>query len=245
MELSILERRLLERTELDPDEVGAAFIASGVGSETELAAYRAKLDRIYAQISKDIEVCHDPICRARSVFDWLWRTKPMRYESGGNFQLTKVVDAQLDPISSRVGNCLGLTLLYNSLASSFGLEVKAIYLEEAFGGGPHVFSTLNTGERSIDIENILSNGFDYLGHRQSILRRQWGGRELVAEVYNSIGNHFFEEGRLEESLTYYEKALMLNVGHTRVRLSMGIALIELGRVQAAKACFQHAEDRIN
>jgi len=87
-------------------------------------------------------------------------------------------------------------LLYNVLCHRFSLEVKAGYVDEAFGLGPHVFSILTTESGTIDVENIFPYGFDYRGHIDNPGRQEWGDRELGADIYLSIGNSLFEKRTL-------------------------------------------------
>jgi tetratricopeptide (TPR) repeat protein len=212
------------------DLAAGALIASGVSDAGQLECYRAKVDRMCQAIAPASAA--DDVERARQVFHWLWRSKPHRYERGGNFRLGDVIDAQIGQ-SEAVGNCLGLTILYNVLARRLGLEVKAIYLDDAFGIGPHVLTLLRTGERSIDVENMLPHGFDYAGHRDSPRRRQWDNRELVADVYHSMGNRFFHRGELEKAIRSYDEAIRLSPGYATPRFNKGIALVELGEIDQA------------
>lgn len=212
-----------------------ALIASGVDDEHELNRYLAKIDRLCREIAQgqkgsDVE-------KAREIFHWLWRAKPHRYEYRGSFKLSDVLDAQLGDGES-VGNCLGLTILYNVLAQRFGLEVKAVHLEDAFGLGPHVFTVLYVGMRSVDIENIFPYGFDYRGHKGNPQREQWGDRELIADIYHSVANDFFEQGKWESAIEDYDKAIILNPKYTKAYLNKGIALVELGRLDEAGEWFR-------
>ncbi|MBE0415999.1 MAG: tetratricopeptide repeat protein, partial [Dehalococcoidia bacterium] len=181
----------------------------------------------------------DDVERAEGIFHWLWRSKPHRYEYRGNFKLTDALDAQLGEMEN-VGNCLGLTVLYNVLAQRFGLEVKAAHLEDAFGIGPHVFTVLCIGMRSIDIDNIFPYGFNYRGHKGDPLREEWGDRELIADIYHSMANDFFERGEWESAIENYDKSIRLHPKYTKARLNKGIALVEMGRVEEAREWFRKA-----
>lgn len=66
--------------------------------------------------------------KGKAIFDWLWTNKPKRYQRLANFRLTQVIEAQLREKEETVGNCLGLTLLYNVLCQRFGLKIR---VEEA------------------------------------------------------------------------------------------------------------------
>jgi hypothetical protein len=164
-----------------------ALQASGIEEKNQIAEYERILDCLCQQFVCQIILTSGPLEKARALFDWLWREKPSRYKPEGDYRLRHVIDAQLSKDSQTVGNCLGLTLLYNCLLRKMEINAEALYLENAFGMGPHVLTLLQTEESSIDIENILPNGFDYKGHLDDPLRTRWGDKELVADIYHSNG----------------------------------------------------------
>lgn len=232
--LTNLEEKVLGRTTLDL--ASAAFVASGVRNQRELDSYVAKVESLCQQIEADLAAGRGAQ-RAEALFDWLWLTKPSRYDRGGNFRLTDVIDAQLHAGTEKVGNCLGLTTLYNVLAQRLGVDTKAISIEDAFGERPHVFSILHLGQRTVDIETILPHGFDYKGHLASPHRVEWENTDLVADIYHSIGNQLLEQGQLEAAIRSYGKALWLNPEYSRAHLNRGIALSMLGRNEDARQDF--------
>lgn len=233
--LANLEARFLQGAKIDLDQ--GALIASGVNRESVFTEYLAKIDQLCHRIAEALSCQGGDLEKARGIFDWLWRAKPNRYQYQGNFKLSDVLDAQLGA-QDKIGNCLGLTVLYNVLAQRFGLEVRAVQLEDAFGMGPHVFSVLYAEGRSIDIENVFPYGFDYQGHLYNPQRKEWGDRELIADIYHSMANSFFERGKLERAIEGYDRAIRLNPAYTRARLNKGIALVELGRVGEAREYFR-------
>jgi len=242
-EIAKLERTLLEGEKIEKggeiELAQGALLASGVETMKGLNCYLEKIDRLCQRIAGallDLPPKGSDSEKARGIFNWLWREKTHRYEYGGNFRLTHVLGAQHGG-EEKVGNCLGLTVLYNVLAQRFGLEVKAVYLEDAFGLGPHLFTVLYAGEITIDIENIFPDGFDYRGHPGTEQREEWRDRELIADIYHSVGNDLFASGKLERSIESYDKALMLHPGCSRAHLNKGIALVELGRVEEATEWF--------
>ena len=234
LRLSSLEKKLLGFAE--PDLAWGALVASGVRNQREFSNYLSKIDMLCQDIEAD-SLAGDDLQTARALFDWLWTKKPNRYQTQGNFRLTTVIDAQLSFSEEKVGNCLGLTLLYNVLAQKIGLKVEAVYLDEAFGIGPHVFSTLVINEITIDVENIFPHGFDFRGHFGNPQRILWGNAELIADIYYSIGNQLMEKNNLEEAVQNYSKAIRLNPNYTKAYLNRGIALSLLGRDEEAKQDF--------
>ena len=166
----------------------------------------------------------EPTDRARALFTWLWMGKPARYRSRGPFRLDDVIDAQLNEQCETVGNCLGLTLLYNCLIKRLTLKAEAVHLERTFETGPHVLTELQIGDSFIDVENILPHGFDYKGHLDDPSRTKWGDRELVADIYLSLGNESFLQGQFVKALQNYDSAIDLNPQYEKARLNKAILL---------------------
>jgi hypothetical protein len=159
-----------------------ALIASGVTKEERIQACLRELDGLLFQFEQDVTSREDPVLVAHDLFVWLWQQKPNRYKAGASFRLHNVIRAQRRESREPVGNCLGLTLLYNSLLRRKKIEAGATYLENAFGIGPHVLTALTTRKRVVDVENIFPHGFDYKGHLQYPTRRSLGDRQLVADL---------------------------------------------------------------
>ena len=210
-----------------------ALIASGLKGENRLAAVTDRLEFIlqpfllYNSDSLSIRT------RAKNLFDWLWKQKPGRYLPNGHYRLDKVIDAQSKNGNHPVGNCLGLTLLYNSLLEMIGIQAEALHLQNGFGRGPHVASLLKIGDDIIHIENILAQGFDYKGHLHDPSAERWSPKELVADVYHSTGNILFYKGEFSKALKNYQKALKLNPHYESARLNIAIVTDRLrgGRPQ--------------
>jgi tetratricopeptide (TPR) repeat protein len=209
-------------------------VASSINKKNKLAGYKSKLDYLYQQFVHQIIPTSGPLEKARALFNWLWKVKPSRYKPQGNYRLGDVIDAQLSKDSQIVGNCLGLTLLYNCLLRKMGINAEALYLENAFGIGPHVLTLLQIEESLIDIENILPNGFDYKGHLDDPSRMRWRDKELVADIYHSLGNDFFKKGQWSEALNSYDMAIHLNPQYEKARLNKAILLDKMGREKEKK-----------
>jgi hypothetical protein len=205
-----------------------ALLASGIKGKNRLAVYGKKLDYLHEQFIHQILPPPHPAGKARDLFIWLWKEKPTRYAPHGHFRLSHAIDAQLNKEDPAVGNCLGLTLLYNCLLRRMGIRADALYLENAFGIGPHVLTLLQAEGSTIDIENIFPDGFDFKGHLNDPSRTRWGDRELVADIYHSLGNECFEKGELTEALKNYDMVIQLNPLYKKARLNKVILMDKIG-----------------
>jgi len=201
-----------------------ALLASGIQKKDEIAFSINKLDHLYQQFICHIVPPSEPVEKARLLFTWLWKEKPARYKPQGNYKLSEVIDAQMSDDAKTVGNCLGLTLLYNCLLRRMGIMAEALYLENGFGIGPHVLTLLQTEDFLIDIENILRDGFDYKGHLHDPSRIRWGDKELIADIYHSMGNEFFSKGEFIEALENYDRAINLNPQYGKAHINRAILL---------------------
>jgi len=205
-----------------------ALIASGLKDEDRIREYLAKLDSISQDYKPREDLDSPPVAKARTVFDFLWKDRPNRYIREGQFKFNEVIDAQLGRGNSPVGNCLGLTLLYNCLLRRMGIEPQSLYLENAFGTGPHTLTLLRSGNTTIDIENILPDGFDYRGHKENPCRLEWGRRELVADIYQSAGTECFQKKQFREALRNYDLALKFYPGYEKAKLNKAILFDRMG-----------------
>ena len=205
-----------------------ALIASGITKNDLITIYAHKLDKINQQFIHEVKHISDPITKAKALFDWLWIKKPERYALDGHYRLHHAIDSQLSKANIAVGNCLGLTLLYNCLLQRLRIDAQALHVENAFGIGPHVLTVLKTEESMVAIENILPDGFDYKGHLNDPWRIKWGDKELVADIYLSQGNECYEKRDYNKALKNYERAIKMNPRYERARLNKVIVLDRIG-----------------
>ena len=234
-----LKSRLLANKRAEAtDLLSAALIATGITSYRYIVRYTNKVDRLCEEINKFVANNDNDVDKARVIFHWLWMSKPHRYKPEGHFKIADVIDAQTGH-ARNVGNCLGLTVLYNVIAQRFDIKVKASYMENAFGRGPHVFSILPSGESTVDIENVFPNGFAYPGHLNPSERCVWSDEELIADIYNSMGSELFAAGKRSRAIECYDKAIVLNPKYRRPYLNKGMALVDLGCSEEAEELFRN------
>ena len=201
-----------------------ALIASGLKEGDRITRYLTRLQHLHVQFLSNVTTSDSALTRAKQLFDWLWNDRPNRYRPKGSYRLYEVIDTQISGESESVGNCLGLTLLYNCLLRKSGIKAKGLNLENAFGTRPHVLTFLKAERLTIDVENIVPEGFDYKGHLKNLSRTVWGDKELVADIYHSLGNDFFEKQEFNSALFHYDLALKLNPEYEKARMNKVILL---------------------
>ncbi|MBW1815772.1 MAG: hypothetical protein JRJ60_01280 [Deltaproteobacteria bacterium] len=204
-----------------------ALLASGIADHDEISSYSHRLESIWQRALPQLKDTRDPVGMARRLFEWLWTEKPARYESHGRYRLSEVIDGQLGKRKRRVGNCLGLTVLYNCLLQNLNIRPKTLHLENAFDIGPHVLTVLPHRGGTIDIEHIFSDGFDYKGHLKRTDRTVWGDMELVADLYHSAANECFDRGAFTQALTQYNRSIQLNPEYEKAIVNRAILLDQM------------------
>jgi tetratricopeptide (TPR) repeat protein len=201
-----------------------ALRASGI-AEKESVRYSQLFDEMQDRLLRCLDLSEAPVQKAKLIFDYLWREKPNRYKPNGNYKLSDTIQCQLAREGREVGNCLGLTVLYNCLLHRMDVPVKTLYLESAFGQGPHVLSVMS--KTGICIEHMFRTGFDFKGHTDDSEKIIWDDYELVADIYNSRGTECFNAGAFKQALASYEKAACLNPKYEKARINKAIVLDKL------------------
>lgn len=201
-----------------------ALRASGI-AEKEVARYTQLFDEMQDRLLRCLNLSEAFVQKAKQIFDYLWREKPSRYRPKGNYKLSDTVQCQLAREGQEVGNCLGLTVLYNCLLHRMDVPVRSLYLESAFGQGPHVLSVMS--KTGICIEHMFQTGFDFKGHTNDSEKIIWDDQELVADIYNSRGTEYFDAGEFKQALACYEKATCLNPRYEKARINKAIVLDKL------------------
>lgn len=134
------------------DLANAGLIASGIRDKGGLDFYLDKFNGLVLSIAADSRVssAETDVKKAQAVFDWLWESKPKRDDSAS--RLTDALDNQLSN-REQVGDCMGLTLLYNSICQRLGISMKAVWTVR------HIYSAMDTEKGIIPVENTMRYGF--------------------------------------------------------------------------------------
>jgi len=219
-----LEQKLIQDVKAGRDvslERGLLII-SGLKTEGEIRAYTQKLDQIYHGFIEKL-TSKSPLSLstlreymaaslARSLFEYLWNTKPMR--CNGNFLLTDVIDAQLNPdINQKVGSCVGLTSLYTVLGLRESLELTILVSDS------HMVNRLRVDDTLYDVDNTDPLGFDYNLDEKDFV--EYPPILLLANVFNSRGMAQERRESLEQAAADYNKAVEINPGYANAYNNRG------------------------
>jgi tetratricopeptide (TPR) repeat protein len=187
------------------------LIISGLKTEGEIETYTQKLDQIYNGFIEKL-TSKSPVSLstlreymaaslAKSLFEYLWNTKPKRCD--GNFLLTDVIDAQLDPeVNQKVGSCVGLTALFTVLGLRESLNLTILVSDS------HMVNRLRADDTIYNVDNTDSLGFDYSLDEKDFL--EYPSIMLLANVLNSRGMAQETLENFEQAKTDYNKAIEIN-----------------------------------
>ena len=187
------------------------LIISGLKTEAEIETYSQKLDQIYNGFIEKLK-SKSPLSlstlreymaasMAKSLFEYLWNTKPRRCDS--NFLLTDVIDAQLDPeVNRKVGSCVGLTALFTVLGLREGLDLTILVSDS------HIVNRLRVDDTIYNVDNTDPLGFDYSLEEKDFL--EYPSLMLLANVLNSRGMAQERLENFEQAKADYNKAIEIN-----------------------------------
>jgi tetratricopeptide (TPR) repeat protein len=210
------------------------LIISGLKTEGEIETYTQKLDQIYHGFIEKL-TSKSPVSLAtlreymtaslaRSLFEHLWNTKPRRCD--GNFLLTDVIDAQLDPdVNRKVGSCVGLTALFTVLGLREGLNLTILVSDS------HMVNRLRADDTIYNIDNTDPLGFDYSLDEKDFL--EYPSILLLANVLNSRGMARETLENFEQAIADYNKAIEINPEY-------GNAYNNRGNIKAKQADYKGA-----
>lgn len=189
----------------------ALLIISGLKTEGEIRTYTQKLDQIYHGFIEKL-TSKSPVSLstlreymaaslAQSLFEYLWNTKPRRCD--GNFLLTNVIDAQLDPdVNRKVGSCVGLTALFTVLGLRENLNLTILVSDS------HIVNRLRVDDTLYTVDNTDPLGFDYNLDEEIFV--EYPAIMILANVLNSRGMAQERLENFEQAKADYSKAIAIN-----------------------------------
>ncbi|MDA8122856.1 MAG: tetratricopeptide repeat protein [Deltaproteobacteria bacterium] len=199
---------------------------------TKRIAAEKELDRLAMRVSSFVMGNRDPgrtlSAMKRVIFDDEGFEYDPDPENPDNFLLDRV-------IGRKRGNCLGLTLVYLTLAERIGLPLRAVYVpSHSFvryeGDGACI--NIETGEKGAERKDewyaakyFLKEGSPYL--------RSLGKKETIGLYLKSLGTACSRKGSEEDALHWYRKASIFHPGLPDIRYNAGVSYQRLGKNREA------------
>lgn len=197
----------------------AALAAGGVANETILACHRTSWQSWLAELRPTV-AASEPRRQAEAVFDYL-HLHVLR----GGYQADSTDLART--LAGDGYNCVGATVLFNSLAAALGLRVQAIETPE------HVYSLVATPAGPLEIEMTCRRWFEVIDDRakrralveqtlgkpapEPTARRRLSAEGLVALIYYNAGVDAIAAEQFAAAAQYNLKALRLDPANPLAR----------------------------
>ena len=155
----------------------------------------------------------------------------------GNYLLETV-------LARKKGNCLGLSMLYLSLADRLGIPFRGVYVPS------HCFVRYEgkTIRRNVEFAEGGATWEDERYRREFRIRPErpyllsLAPLEMVGVFLKTLGAGYSRKGREEDALRLYDEAERLYPGLPDVHYNAGVSLQKLGRLDEAAGKYRRALD---
>ena len=226
-----------EVLELSDDEIDLATAILLISKKTfddlyhidvDIAKYRHRIDDMAVALSKKIGTEREPEDIIQALNHYFFKDLNFSHISAKKNPKAIFLNFVLD---ENKANCLGLSILYLSLAERIGLPL--------YGVSPpyHFFVRYEEDGKSINIEITDKGKFtsdDFYKERFNISEgsafylKSLGKQETVSTFLGNVGNLYLEKGRPDEAISLYKKALVIIPRYVEVHSRLGTAYADKG-----------------
>ena len=166
----------------------------------------------------------------------------------------------VDVIKHRQAQCLGYSQLVYILGNSIGLSVEAIDVEEPMTGAflpevGHIAGIVSLTDGKMMIVDLVPGAFVskpfIIGKEFAKVGNYWELKDrdnplgihrriqifdkngLIADIYNSRGNAYYNLGQYPKAISEYTKAIELDPKHAKAYCHRGVVYRKLGKLDQA------------
>ncbi|MBB64591.1 MAG: hypothetical protein CMO81_05960 [Waddliaceae bacterium] len=243
------EKELLELDESEWD-LSRAVLLSTLGEKhiDRIRTYEANLDLMALQVKARIgsnATNEDKVHALNAlIFDELRFRFPPHTLSEEKISEYSFLNSVMD---AKKGVCLGVSILYLSLAQRLDLPLEAI------APPGHIYVRYRTEEKTINIETT-ARGLNlpdeaYLGINTRLLKKR-SLRDVVSMQHFNAGSGYWREENYTQAIESYKTALKYSPNDPLVREFLAYCYLwngeeELGRKMCAELSGHHAEDTVS
>ncbi len=210
--------------------------------KTLIQAYEANIDLMALQIKARLPKEASPEQMITAINRFIFQDMHFRFPPHSlyakDIDLYTFLPSVLD---SRLGVCLGVSILYLSLAQRLNLSLEIITPPG------HIYVRYHEGEKVINIETT-ARGIDlpsetYLGlNTQALQQREM--KEVVGEALVNQASVLMSRGEYPGAKNLYEKAALYMPENPRLQMLLGLSYLFCGNFLKGRKCFEAIKGKI-
>ncbi|HEU64902.1 MAG: Beta-barrel assembly-enhancing protease [Candidatus Anoxychlamydiales bacterium] len=232
----------LENNEID---IARALFLEELGEEKEsiykIRYYEATLDLMALQILAKLNTNPTDIDKVNAINDFIF------YEKRFRFPPHSIHAKQIDTytflssvMDSRRGVCLGVSVMYLSLAQRLGLDLEIItppgHIYVRYKDKDGNITNIETTARGVDYPSDVYLGIETKKLQQRTIK------EVPGMVFFNQASLYWANEKYETAIELYEKALKYMPDDPNVKMLLGLNLLFVNRVKEGKKYFLDLKD---
>lgn len=214
-----------------------AELGSGEETQAKIRSYEASLDLMALQIGARLQADSSPLEKVRAINDYIF--SEMRFRFPPHSLYAKEIDVYTflpSVLDSRRGVCLGVSILYLSLAQRLNLSLEAItppgHIYVRYVDPKGEITNIETTARGIDIPSEM-----YLGLETKQLQKRTLKEVIGLAFMNQAAVSWHKEDP-QTAVTLYEKARPFLGDDYLLNMFLGFNYLFIGKEQEGKALLE-------
>jgi len=208
----------------------------------KIRSYEAMLDLMALQLLSRIRLDSPPEAKIRAINTFIF--EEMGYRFPPHSLYAKDIDLYTflpSVLDSRRGVCLGVSILYHTLAQRLGLPLETVTPPG------HIYVRYHQGDRVINIETtargIHIDSEEYLGIDTRSLEER-NIKEVIGMAHFNQASVYWQNGEFQRALDAYHKALPYLPNDMLVKELMAYNYLFTGQLDKAEPLLQAVKDHL-
>ena len=226
-------------------EISAQGTKDLLGQELDIGKYSGEIDRMAQDIRARIKSANNGEEIVAAINRYLFDDCDFQVDRSqlweGSLE-TLLLNSVLD---TKKGHCLSLSLIYLGLGEKLGLPLSGIKIPE------HIFVRYDGADKTINIETTNKgrnqiNGYyiqqHFYGKTELADFYKLSKREIIAIYLNNLANEYKKQGRFDEAISLFHKALSVNDTFEDIHTNLGNVYERKGMISDAINQYKKALD---